>query len=412
MNGNGTVPPLAAWRLARLFADKPAPNGSALAAPWSEIVDDLAATSKGERQARLQAYLRARGLDVGAVEQAILEANPDGAEPEGERPRYVLHTADEAFDLPEEVEPLIGELVIRRSTNLVFGEPGSKKTYGLIDAAVCFALGQPWLGFLTPEGGGRVLIIDEESGNARLKRRLAATIRGHGAGRGLPIVYTSLAGFNLREAVDVGYLRSLVAQVQPDLVIIDALVDICLGGDENSVKDVAPVMHALRDISEAFNLGTIVIHHAGRSGKYRGSSSIPGGLDLMLSVESKAESPNIDFEAVKTRDGEPFKFSATAEFDKENDTFRLVATGSTARRGQKFTRAQKYVVRYLRNAGCKASKADIEGAADVCSAGTARNAIYQLAEMGILTRCDDGGRGSDAAYQIAPWRISEVLGDE
>ncbi len=61
--------------------------------------------------------------------------------------------------------------------------------------------GPAWLckkhGWVIQSKQGNVLIIDEESGNERLSRRLAMAIRGELADDLIPIYYISLAQFNL-----------------------------------------------------------------------------------------------------------------------------------------------------------------------------------------------------------------------
>ncbi len=63
------------------------------------------------------------------------------------------------------------------SVSVLVGEPGSKKTWLMLDAAVAVANGDEWLGHATKQM--TTLVIDEESGVARLNRRLSTLMRGH-----------------------------------------------------------------------------------------------------------------------------------------------------------------------------------------------------------------------------------------
>ena len=59
----------------------------------------------------------------------------------------ILHWAGEALD-PQPPIPWIVEGVFSEgSLSVIFGEPGSKKTYAMLDCMVCVALGKPWLNF-------------------------------------------------------------------------------------------------------------------------------------------------------------------------------------------------------------------------------------------------------------------------
>lgn len=88
----------------------------------------------------------------------------------------------------------------------------------------------------------------------------------------------SLAQFNLlKNSDDADLLTRLVLELDAKLVIIDALADVMLGGDENAVKDTQPVFANLRFIAELTGAAFIVIHHANKLGGYRGSTAIAKG---------------------------------------------------------------------------------------------------------------------------------------
>jgi hypothetical protein len=281
------------------------------------------------------------------------------------------------------------------------GDPGSKKTYSLMDALVCVALGKPWLGFGTLQGS--VLIVDEESGLRRLQRRLGAVLLAHDAPPGTPVAYTSLEMFNLREPKQIARLDALLTAVQPVLVAIDALADVMPGADENSVKDTQPVFMALRGLAERHQCAIVVIHHSNKAGSYRGSTAICGAVDMMLMVESKPESPDVDFATAKVRDTEPLKFAAAAHFqtDAQGVVARvyLTPTGPVAARPRDRSKGERYVLRYLREQGPATIKA-IREHADSCSPTTARQAVYSLADQGLVARTDACGPGEQATYAL------------
>ena len=90
--------------------------------------------------------------------------------------RIVIRDAKYIFTPRPEIEHIIHGIVTRGSVNLFVGMYGSKKTWSLISAAVCSSLNREWVGHMVKQGN--VLIIDEESGDERLSRRLAMAIRG------------------------------------------------------------------------------------------------------------------------------------------------------------------------------------------------------------------------------------------
>ena len=146
------------------------------------------------------------------------------------------------------IDWIIDKLFSVGSLSLVVGAPGSKKTYSMLSAGVCVALGKPWLGMTVKQSD--VLIIDEELGERRLARRLSEVIRGELGDEKTPLRYVSLAGFNLQEPKHVEELKTLIAVCQAKFIVIDALADIMPGADENLVRDVIPVFLALRKVAD------------------------------------------------------------------------------------------------------------------------------------------------------------------
>lgn len=317
-----------------------------------------------------------------------------GAAQPGKR-RYTLHSAAESLEPQPPIEWVIDRLFSAGSVSILFGEPGSKKTYALLDAAVCVACGVKWLDFDTRQSS--VLIIDEESGKRRMNRRLGEVLRGHMADGSTPIHYTTLERFQLAQLADALAVESAIEESGARFVIIDALADIMPGADENAVKDVQPIFLALRGIAERTQAAIVVIHHANKIGTYRGSSAIKGAVDLLLVAQSKPDDTTINFSFDKARDVEPFKFAARAVFDGDQ-VYLSAAEVVTPERA--LSRSQQYVMRHLAEHGPSLIK-DIMDHADVCAPGTARSAVYALADLGKVERVDAGGPGETARYALA-----------
>ncbi len=311
-----------------------------------------------------------------------------------QQPRYVLHWAREALEPQPPIEWIIENLFSAGSVSLVFGEGGSKKTWSVLDAAVAVAQGETWLNFATKQV--TVLLIDEESGTRRLNRRLADVMRGHNASADIPIAYTCFAQWNLTQQPDVNEIRNLIIQTGARLVIIDALADVMLGADENSVKEIQPLFMRLRIVADETQSAIVIVHHSNRNGFYRGSSAIRGAVDLMLSVESKPDSDEVKFEMEKTRDVSPQSFSARANFAE--GIFNLSPMPTSATKATR-TPAEEFVIRFLKaNGDSEMSK--ITGNADCCTAEQARKAVYSLTQKGITERTDKGSQGKKAIYGL------------
>jgi len=320
---------------------------------------------------------------------------------------YQVYSLADALKPAPPVQWVINRLFSAGSLSLLVGDPGSKKTYALLDAAVCVAMGKDWLGRSTRQCPA--LIIDAESGPRRLGRRLGETARGHGADDCTPVYYASLAMLDLTQDIGALELEALIVDRGAGFVVIDALADIMPGADENAVKDTQPVFRRLRDIAERTGAALVLIHHANKNGGYRGSSAINGAVDLLLFNKSEEDSPTITFETVKARDTEPQTFSALAHFDPIVDPFDpgaqmfyLTEAGQPAAPTPQEKALRKkgpaYVLRYLEACGGTALRDDIISHADSCSESSAKTAIGELVEAGLLFRVDSGKRGSPATY--------------
>ncbi len=307
--------------------------------------------------------------------------------------RYTLHWASEALTPQPPIEWVVTELFSAGSVSLIVGEGGCGKTWALLDCAVSVALGQPWLEHAVQ--GVAVLIVDEESGPRRLARRLGDVLRGHAAGPETPIAYITLARFDLGKAEDIRALEAAIIEAHARLVIIDALADVMLGRDENTVKEVQPIFVALRGIAEAQQAAIVIIHHTNRAGRYRGSTAIKGAVDLLLLVEND-NAGLLTFKSDKARDVQSVHFSTQMHFLQE----RFYLTSATAAAPPPvFNKGELFVLRYLQQHG-PAEISAITSAADTCSSGTARNAVYALASKGLTTRVDSGGQGQAASYDL------------
>ena len=316
---------------------------------------------------------------------------------------YTLRWASDALQDVPAMQWLVDGLLPATGTAILYGDPGAKKTWAVLHLAVSVAMGADWLGRQVKQGP--VLILDEESGEHRMRRRLGQVMRGLHAPADLPLAYVSLAGFKPADPTDLAEIDSIMAQVRPALVVIDALADV-LAGNENSVEDTMPLMQALRRLADDRHCLVLVIHHSNRAnGAYRGSSAILGAVDLAVQVTSRPASPNVDFEITKTRDGEPGTFAAAAAWtDLPEETFTLEEAAPKVRQPH-YSRSEEYVLRYLEEHG-PSLLSDIMNHADECSAEGARTAVYRLAHSGVIQRCDTGGPGSKATYQLAqpdPW---------
>lgn len=68
-------------------------------------------------------------------------------EPGTQAPRFKVYTAADALKQQEPIQWVIERLFSAGSVSLIVGDPGSKKTFAMVDAVECAALGKDWLGY-------------------------------------------------------------------------------------------------------------------------------------------------------------------------------------------------------------------------------------------------------------------------
>jgi len=296
------------------------------------------------------------------------------------------------------IEYLVDKFIAEKSLSVWFGQFGAKKTWAALDLAVCAAVGKPWLGMATKNCN--VLIIDEESGDARLANRIRDTMRGElgqGANEDVPITSVSYAGFDLLKNLDdVFLLRELIMAMDAKLVIIDSLMQMMKGGDENAVNETAPVLANLRTIAERTGAAIIALHHANKMGGYRGSSAIAGSVDNLFRIESTQGEGLIKFKAEKMRDTEPFDFAGAACWDESG--FYMVQSEDTERAF--LSKSQRFALDFFTEHGDGTLNQLSDYAGELYANDTLKKAVQSLINEKLLERKDEGGRRVEATYGV------------
>ena len=307
----------------------------------------------------------------------------------GRNPRFQLQSAAKALEPQPPTEWVVKGLLPRGSVGVIYGEPGSKKTYSTLSLETCVAAGKPWCGYETVQGP--VLFIDEESGEARLLKRLGMTLRASLADESLPMQYTSLAGFHLDDPRDVAWLKEIIKREEIVLVVIDSFSAI-VSGDENSKKDMQPVMTALRQIAEETGAAMVVIHHPNKAQeKYRGSSVIKAAADLFIHMRSENGSDYVSFTTEKNRDGAARSWAARAVWVGDKQFYLEECAPKKEEAG---SGSRGYVLHYLEENGASPMQ-DILENAEGCTSKAALVALYKLRDEGLVKRTSTGTPPND-----------------
>lgn len=183
---------------------------------------------------------------------------------------------------------LIDGLIVQGQRSMIFGEPGSYKSFLALDLALCIATGASWHGHKTLPG--RVVYIAGE-GQGGMGKRIKAWKAYHGYVGSAPISILGEAAQLLHSGDVEALLEAITALPDaPVAIIIDTLARAIVGGDENSAKDMGQVVAAIDRIHDVTGAHIMVIHHKARGAKNaRGSTAVPGGMDTTIDLTREGQ---------------------------------------------------------------------------------------------------------------------------
>jgi hypothetical protein len=292
------------------------------------------------------------------------------------------------------IEYLVKNLITTSSVNIFFGKEASKKTYSLLTLAFCMVNGFDWLHFKTVKSP--VLFVNEETGGAALLDRIEQVRKGLNCYKdnGNEINYTPLIGLKLDKKDDISEIESLVSKLGSKLIIFDALADI-MSGDENSKKDVQPIMSSLRKIADTTNSAVILIHHTNKGGDIiRGSSAIGASADLIVKVTSSSNIVN--YEITKNRNGEISGWSAKSNWQKDKNIFTLQSMLTT----ENISVREEYILTYLEKNGESLLSDMVEDRPEEFAESTIRKTARELAVKKKVYRTNEETGNSKAKYNL------------
>lgn len=187
---------------------------------------------------------------------------------------------------------------------VMYGAPGSFKSFLALDWALCVATGRPWHGHAVEPG---YVVYVAAEGRAGLKQRARAWWEANERPDTTRIRFLP-ESVNLLESQHVAKTRAALATLPEPvaLLVVDTMARSMTGGDENSAKDVGMFIAAVDGLRRARS--SLVVHHTGHDGSHeRGSTALRGAADLMVKVERDRDSPRVTVKCDKPKDFEPWE---------------------------------------------------------------------------------------------------------
>jgi len=187
---------------------------------------------------------------------------------------------------------IVEDYLEKNTLSVVFGDPGSGKTFIALSLAASVATGFPWNSQNVKQGS--VFYIVGEGFNG-ISRRLAAWSKYHQFSLTDAPLFISEGPAQLLDVENAKLVAKTINILAknhgpPKLVIIDTLARNLGIGNENSTQDMSAFISIVdRYIRIPFNCCVLIVHHTGHADKdrARGSIALKGALDAEYGVEKK-----------------------------------------------------------------------------------------------------------------------------
>lgn len=247
---------------------------------------------------------------------------PDGpSEPED----VVIDVADvaDALDIFEVMSPadleampppswLVHETISDEGLSILYGDPGSYKSFIALDMALRISMGMDWHGVTAKQTG--VLYIAGEGARGLGKRvtgwRMKHKLRSIDAPfMLLPMAVQVLD--DVQRAKLIRTIRSIMANTPVGLIVIDTVSRSIAGIDENSQDTMTRFVDACDEIRRACGGSLLGIHHSGKDKDkgMRGSSVLLGAVDASLRLTKSEHIVTMQIEKQKDAEqGQPIYF--------------------------------------------------------------------------------------------------------
>ena len=188
---------------------------------------------------------------------------------------------------------LVKRLLPSTGLALIYGHPGSGKSFFALDIAFHVALGWDWCGRKVKQG---LVIYVGAEGLAGLRNRVVAFRKHHDLAAGTAVTLGLVpCAIDLQAAdADTPRLIALIRKAarecghEPAMIIVDTLSKTFGGGKENT-DDMATYVANCGRIANEFNCCVVPVHHRPKDAESiepRGHGSLKGGMDTVILIEA------------------------------------------------------------------------------------------------------------------------------
>lgn len=273
--------------------------------PRDELTHRLAAVLRMDagvcgRSLSAEDALAEAGRRVAAALGADAEEEPPTERPRVERFRLL----DEAeLEAQPPVRWRVEGILPDGALGAIVGPFDSYKSFVALDLAASVQAGAPFLGRFGTMQGPAVYVLGEGRGAFGRRLRAYKAHRRIAEPIGLRFLPHPVAFMDRTDTSR--FIEALQAlPVPPALVVVDTMARCLIGGEENSAKDVGLFVAGVDRVRERTGAAVLIVHHTGKGGDTRGSSALPGALDVQIATTADGEFLTVA--CAKMKDAERF----------------------------------------------------------------------------------------------------------
>lgn len=229
---------------------------------------------------------------------------------------------------------LVHDFIPERSYCLLFGAPGTFKTFVALDIALSIVTGAnwPWQGLWGEVSQGPVLFAVGEGHSAISRRIIAWETKHWHSEEAKGIVLTDPVPLTSQPHELEGFIDGAL-QKSPDgykLIVLDTVGRSMQGLNENAQQDASRFTQLVETLQSKTGAAVLALHHAGHesSNRLRGSSVFGADADTIVRIDREDKAYQVALTMLKQKDAPEWEQSKIINLEKVGDS--LAATQAQA----------------------------------------------------------------------------------
>ena len=181
---------------------------------------------------------------------------------------------------PPDAAWMIDVLWQNEAVGIVGGQPKLWKSWPCLDMAISVASGTACLGRFAVKSSGPTLVFMAEDEQHEVRRRVDCICESRAIDvNALDMHLITSDRIYLDDDSDRDILRRVIEHVRPKMLLLDPLVRIHRG-NENDSRDIAALLGFLRELQRQYGCAVVLAHHANKRSSGRPGQGLRGSSDL------------------------------------------------------------------------------------------------------------------------------------